>query len=44
MQLIEALARDLTNQLLKVLSNFNIMLIDYDEFKKEISKNIKQVY
>ena len=34
MQLIEAVARDLTNQLLKVLSNFQIMYLEYEEFKK----------
>lgn len=44
MQLIEALQRDLTSQMLKVLQNFNIMLIDYNVFKNEISKNITEVH
>mmetsp|Transcript_10644 Transcript_10644/g.10732 ORF Transcript_10644/g.10732 Transcript_10644/m.10732 type:complete len:296 (+) Transcript_10644:1246-2133(+) len=43
MLLMEALSRDLSNQLLKVLSNYQIMYLEQKDFKV-ISKNIRHVF
>ena len=44
MQLIEALCRDFTNQVLKVISVKPIMEMEDQEFQKEIAKNVNLVF
>ena len=44
MQLIEALCRDFTSQVLKVISVKPIMEMEDQEFQKEIAKNVKLVF
>lgn len=44
LQLLEALCRDFTQQVLKVISTRPIMEMDDVDFTREISKNVKQVF
>lgn len=45
MQLINALCRDFTNQVLKVISKGRpIMEMDDNEFNREISRNVNLVF
>ena len=43
-QLIEALSRDFTNQMLKVISARPVMEIDDNEFNREVAKYVHQIF